>query len=98
MAEITRFLIPQISQIAVGVDGQFTSEYYGYLSGLEEVSKRVMANVTFGNIDSEISSLTFSATPTQAEAEALRDKCEELADDVRNLRAELLSAELMEPD
>jgi len=41
--------------------------------------------VTLGNANSEISDLTFSAQATKAEAEALRDKCEELADDVRNL-------------
>ena len=29
--------------------------------------------------------LTISDPPTQAEVQALRDKCEELADDVRNL-------------
>lgn len=43
------------------------------------------AAVTLGNTDGEIAGLTFSATPTQAEAEALRDKCEELADDLRAL-------------
>lgn len=43
------------------------------------------AAVTLGNTDGEISALTFSASPTQAECEALRDKAEELADDVRAL-------------
>lgn len=43
------------------------------------------AVVTLGNTDNEIGGLTFSASPTQAECEALRDKCEELADDVRAL-------------
>ncbi|MEX3009013.1 hypothetical protein [Hoeflea sp. TYP-13] len=43
------------------------------------------AAVTLGNTDNEIGGLTFSATPTQAEVEALRDKCEELADDLRNM-------------
>lgn len=42
------------------------------------------AVVTMGNQDAEISALTFSNPPAQAECEALRDKCEELADDVRN--------------
>ena len=41
------------------------------------------ATVTMGNANGEIAGLTFSATPTQAECNALRDKCEELADDVR---------------
>jgi len=40
---------------------------------------------TPGNTDNEIGGLTFSSTVTQAECEALRDKCEELADDVRNI-------------
>ena len=44
-----------------------------------------------GNADNEIGSLTFSATPTQAECNALRDKCEELADDVRNIHTTLTS-------
>lgn len=43
------------------------------------------AVVTLGNADNEIGGLTFSDPPTQAECQALRDKCEELADDVRNL-------------
>jgi len=44
------------------------------------------AAVTLGNADNEIGGLTFGVGgPTQAETNALRDKCEELADDVRNL-------------
>lgn len=43
------------------------------------------AAVTLGNVDGEISGLTISDPPTQAEVQALRDKCEELADDVRAL-------------
>ncbi|MCL4180069.1 MAG: hypothetical protein KJ072_20270 [Verrucomicrobia bacterium] len=43
------------------------------------------AVVTLGNTDGEIAGLTISDPPTQAEAEALRDACEELADDVRAL-------------
>jgi hypothetical protein len=41
------------------------------------------AAVTLGNADGEIGGLTISETPTQAEVQALRDACEELADDVR---------------
>jgi hypothetical protein len=41
--------------------------------------------VTLGNTDGEIGGLTVSNPPTQAEVQALRDKCEELADDVRAL-------------
>ena len=41
------------------------------------------AAATLGNTDVEIGSLTFSDPPTQSEVQALRDKCEELADDIR---------------
>jgi hypothetical protein len=41
--------------------------------------------VTLGNADGEIGGLTNSDPPTQAEVQALRDACEELADDVRAL-------------
>lgn len=43
------------------------------------------ATVTLGNANSEISDLTFSAEYSKTEVEALRGKCEELADDVRAL-------------
>ena len=45
--------------------------------------------VSLKNEDGAFASLTFSATPTQAECQVLRDKCEELADDVRTLKATL---------
>ena len=45
--------------------------------------------VTLGNIDNEIGGLAIGATYSQAEVQALRDKCEELADDVRALKAAL---------
>ncbi|HOA62462.1 MAG TPA: hypothetical protein PLY00_16135 [Verrucomicrobiota bacterium] len=41
--------------------------------------------VTFGNTDGENRGLTVSDLPTQAEFQALRGKCEQLADDVRAL-------------
>ena len=47
--------------------------------------------VTLGNTDNEIGGLTISAAYSQAEVQALRDKCEELADDVRALKAALSS-------
>ena len=47
------------------------------------------ATVTLGNTDNEIGGLAISATYSQAEVQALRDKCEELADDVRALKAAL---------
>jgi len=43
------------------------------------------AAVTLGNADGEIGGLTISDLPTQAEVQALRDACEELAEDVRAL-------------
>jgi hypothetical protein len=43
------------------------------------------AAVTLGNTNGEIGGLTISDPPTQAQVQALRDKCEELADDVRAL-------------
>jgi hypothetical protein len=43
------------------------------------------AAVALGNVDGEIGGLLISDPPIQAEVQALRDKCEELADDVRAL-------------
>lgn len=51
--------------------------------------------VTFGNTNGEIGGLTISAGYVQAEVVALRDKCEELADDCRNLRAALATLGLI---
>lgn len=48
-----------------------------------------------GNAEGEIAALTFSGTATKAEAEALRDKCEELAGDLRVLAAALSSGALV---
>lgn len=47
--------------------------------------------VTLGNTDNEVGDLSISAVYSQAEVQALRDKCEELADDVRALKAALSS-------
>ncbi len=43
------------------------------------------AAVALANTDGAITSLVVSDPPTQLEIQALRDKCEELADDVRSL-------------
>ena len=43
------------------------------------------AAVTLGNANDEIGGLSISAAYAQGEVQALRDKCEELADDVRAL-------------
>jgi hypothetical protein len=45
------------------------------------------AAVTRGNTDGEIGGLSISDPPTQVEIQALRNACEELADDVRALSA-----------
>lgn len=47
--------------------------------------------VTFVNVDNAIGGLTVSAAYSQAEMQVLRNKCEELADDVRALKAALSS-------
>jgi hypothetical protein len=52
---------------------------------LAEIAHADQAAVTLGNADNDIGGLTVSDPPTQAEVVALRDKCEELADDVRAL-------------
>lgn len=54
--------------------------------GASPASKTV---VSFGNTDNEIGGLTISGAYSQAEMQALRDKCEKLADDVRALKAAL---------
>jgi hypothetical protein len=41
--------------------------------------------VTLSNVDGAIGGLTVSDPPAQVEVQALRDKCEELGDDVRAL-------------
>lgn len=51
----------------------------------------VKAIVSFDNTDNEIGGLTISGAYSQAEVQALRDKCEELAHDVRTLKAALSS-------
>ena len=70
-------------QTAVGSTGGKIGLY-----GVTPVTQLAGANqaaVTLGNIDGEIGGLTITDPPTQAEVQALRDKCEELADDVRAL-------------
>jgi hypothetical protein len=52
-------------------------------------------SVTFGNTNGEIGGLTISAAYNQGEVQALRDKCEELADDCRNLKAALATLGLI---
>jgi hypothetical protein len=70
---------------------QLSSHLYNVFTDLSNIYSAVTVAVpaAMGNANSEISGLTFSATPTQAECNALRDKCEELADDVRVIHATL---------
>ncbi len=58
--------------------------FYG-VTPVTQPSGADQAAVTLGNTDGEIGGLTISDPPTQTEIQALRDKCEELADDVRAL-------------
>jgi len=52
---------------------------------------KVVVSAKMTNVNSAIGNLTFSSTPTQAEANALRDACETLADDVRAIQAAVTS-------
>lgn len=61
-----------------------TLKFFSTDDGYARIS--VSSPAAFNSTDGEISGLTFSASPTQGEVEALRDKCEELGDDCRALR------------
>jgi len=56
---------------------------------------KLVVMATFGNTDNEIGALAIGASYTQAEVTALRDKAEELADDVRAIRTSLASPALL---
>ncbi len=58
-----------------------------------ELATKVNASesITLGNANGEIGGLTISLVYSQAEVQALRDKCEELADDVRNMKQALVT-------
>lgn len=56
---------------------------------------KLVVVATLGNTDSEIGSLTIGGTYNQAEIQALRTKCEELADDVRALATALSTPALV---
>jgi len=51
--------------------------------------------VVLGNTDNKIGSLSIGAVYSQVEVQVLRDKCEELADDVRALKAAISSYGLL---
>lgn len=56
---------------------------------------KLVVQATFGNTDNEIGALAIGAAYSQAEVTALRDKAEELADDVRAIRTSLASPALL---
>ncbi len=58
---------------------------------IDTTGNTVAPQVALGNANSEISSLTIGSTYAQAEVQALRTACEELADDVRAIHAALVS-------
>jgi len=71
-------------EIKVGASASTKIGFWG-ATPVVQPSGAAQAAVTLGNTDGEIGGLTVSASPTQAEVQALRDKAEELADDVRAL-------------
>ena len=89
------FAMPRGNPVALDIEGKFALWWHKYIGGIERLSKRQSANVTLNTTDGEIGGLTIGATYNQAEVQALRDKCEELADDVIALRAALIAANLM---
>jgi hypothetical protein len=82
------FYMPRAGWIAYiedeAVISVFTTAWSNGIA-LAEIANANQAAVTLGNADGEIGSLAIGAGYTQAEVVALRDKCEELADDVRAL-------------
>jgi hypothetical protein len=70
-------------EIQVGGSASDRIGFYG-VTPVVQPSGADQAAVTLGNVDGEIAGLTISDPPTQAEVQALRDKTEELADDLRN--------------
>lgn len=64
---------------------QNSFRFYLSRAALSEQAHADQAAVTLGNANDEIGGLTISAAYSQVEVQALRDKCEELADDVRAL-------------
>ncbi len=82
------FGVPREGWVAYVEDEDVISAYTTAWStgiSLAEQAGAAQAAVTLNNTDGEIGTLPIGATYTQAEVVALRDKCEELADDVRNL-------------
>lgn len=70
-------------------------KHTGSTAGFFNTAPVSKPTVTFGNTNGEIGGLTISAAYNQGEVTALRDKCEELADDCRNLKAALVTLGLI---
>lgn len=81
------------SGTATTIPGALT--HTGSTAGFYNVTPVSRQTVTFGNTNGEIGGLTISAAYNQGEITALRDKCEELADDCRNLKAALATLGLI---
>ena len=74
-----------VYKTATWVNEVAVAEKIGFF-GASPINK---TSVSLTNEDGDFASLTFSAAPTQTECQALRDKCEVLADDLRSLKAAL---------
>lgn len=85
------FRKPADNQVAT----RFGIPWDKFLGSIETLAARQVAFVTTGNADAEIGGLTIGATYSQAEVQALRDKCEELADDVRAIKAAMITSDAM---
>jgi len=75
----------RVSRWDVGVDSRQSAGFLAVPVGCASVADQVA--VALGNVGGEAAALTISDPPTQAEVQALRDACEEPADDPRNLSA-----------
>ena len=93
-------------KVVVQSDSNYTKRFDGSLWVRDfpaaQPASADQAVVTPSNTDGEIGALTFSATPTKAECEALRDACETVADDMRSnnvllneIRSALVSTDII---
>lgn len=78
---------------ATTIPGALT--HTGATAGFFNTAPVSQPSVTLGNTNGEIGGLTISVAYSQGEVQALRDKCEELADDVRNIKAALVTLGLI---
>jgi len=85
-ATIKRHAGGYVWETQVGGSASARIGFWG-MTPVVQPSGAAQAAVTLQNLDGAIGGLTISDPPTQAEVQALGDKCEELADDVRALSA-----------